>query len=223
LHPDFCYCLPVGSFVDCCLRFPLLQIKLLSDGRFILLGALVRVAMMTEDSADVVSTLMDYVEGENLAVSLLKHAITKEVVSTGNSPCAPIARVNSMLMCFQNFRTASATLLFRGESVATKLTSTFLFREGKGYLGKLVQPLVQQMYALKSSLEVRSYIADEYPCYLALHLFLPMPRLIPTRCRRRQTWKRIHNVSWQSHKILLTTLSTLPKTVRGTFPFQYHL
>ena len=58
-------------------------LQLLVDSKFILIEALVRVAMMTEDSTDVVVALIDFAQEGQLALTLLKHAITKEVISTG--------------------------------------------------------------------------------------------------------------------------------------------
>ncbi len=52
--------------------------------------------------------------------------------------------------------TATGELLFRGESVATKLVSSFMFKKGRVFLQKIISPVITMISSLKQPIEVSS-------------------------------------------------------------------
>jgi hypothetical protein len=94
------------------------------EPKFRILTALCRLVLVQHEDEETGRLLLRYCGAKNCLVSLIKTAITMEVKST-----------------------ASFEVLFREESIATKLMSSLFFSQWGGnlYLLKVVQPIVDSI------------------------------------------------------------------------------
>lgn len=112
--------------------------EMLLEPRFGILSAICRLAVVKHDDEEIGRSIIRYCGVKEKLLALLKTAISHEVATT-----------------------STFDVLFRGESIATKLMSILFFSPygGQSYLQRVVQPLINEvdnMGALQSELDLSS-------------------------------------------------------------------
>lgn len=110
--------------------------ELVMKDNYLVTRLLVHMSLNSDSCQDCVESVMKFIVSINGEIQLIKTAIAEEVaISTKES-------------------------IFRGESVASKVVTWYLFREGHHFLSKTVQPIISDISKLKESLEINPARVD---------------------------------------------------------------
>lgn len=109
---------------------------MLLSPQYELIIALCDEALLKSATDELTNAIVYFFERHGKLIDLLKFLITQEVKQT--SKPQPTEKFLISLI-------ASINILFRGESIATKLLSSFFKKTGKNYLLQIVEPTIQDV------------------------------------------------------------------------------